>query len=192
MNDDNIKIIKILAISGSLRQESSNTILLHSIASLAPKNIQISLYNGIGHLPLFNPDLDESAQPMVIELKKQIRLSDGILIASPEYAHGVTGVLKNALDWLVSSEEFVDKPIALINASSRAVHAQASLTEIIKTMSGKIINQASLMIPITPGKKFDQMEIISDPMLSNLIRRVITEFGKAVLSNRCCALTPSL
>lgn len=93
-----MKIVKILAIAGSLRQESSNKILLHSIASLAPSNIKIDFYNDIGNLPFFNPDLDDSTQPMVINLKKQIGLSDGILIASPEYAHGITGVLKNALD----------------------------------------------------------------------------------------------
>ncbi|MGH8137417.1 MAG: NADPH-dependent FMN reductase [Steroidobacteraceae bacterium] len=76
-------------------------------------------------------------------LSGRIRTCDGLLIASPEYAHGVPGVLKNALDWLVAGEEFVGKPVALFNASPRASHAQASLTETITTMSGRIISEAA-------------------------------------------------
>lgn len=173
-------IIRILAMTGSLRQESSNTTLLRAMAALAPEHIKIDLYQDIGELPFFNPDLDEAKQPTVIHLKNKLRLSDGLIIASPEYAHGMTGVLKNALDWLVSSEEFINKPIALLNASSRATHAHAALTEVVKTMSGQIVDAASLTIPITPGKTLNKAEIISDPKLSGLIHTVIEEFAKSL------------
>jgi len=70
-----------------------------------------------------------------------------LLIASPEYAHGVTGVLKNALDWLVASERFFGKPVAVLNASPRAHHADASLREILRTMSANIVEAASVSVP---------------------------------------------
>jgi chromate reductase, NAD(P)H dehydrogenase (quinone) len=123
--------IRILAISGSLRQVSSNTNLLDTAISLSPANVEIKLYRGLGDLPHFNPDLEPYIPPAVTDLKQQMVWCDGLLISSPEYAHGVPGVLKNALDWLVSGFEFIDKPIALFNASPRATHAQAALTEIV-------------------------------------------------------------
>lgn len=172
--------INILAISGSLRKESSNTFLLNAAAFLAPKNIDIKIYQSIGDLPLFNPDLDEMTQSEVLRLKSEINLADGILIASPEYAHGISGVMKNALDWLVKGEEFVNKPVAIINTSSRAVHAYASLVEIIKTMSGQIIPEASLIVPLTPGKKLSQTEIIEHPELSKILSQIISSFSEAI------------
>src|SRR5262245_41735288 len=92
----------LLAISGSLRTASSNTTLLHTCRAIAPANITIALYDRLGDLPYFNPDLDgEAATPpaAVGELRAQIGQADGLLLSSPEYAHGVPGVLKNALDW---------------------------------------------------------------------------------------------
>lgn len=124
------------SISGSLRQVSSNTALLHAAIALSPANVEIKLYGGLGDLPHFNPDLELIAPSLVTDLRAQVKWSDGLVISSPKYAHGVPGLLKNALDWLVSGEEFVGKPIALFNASPRAIHAQASLTEIVTTMTG--------------------------------------------------------
>src|SRR5579872_2038953 len=129
-------MIRILAISGSLRKASSNTALLQAAATLAPSDIHISLYENLAMLPPFIPDDEESNHPAVFDLRAQVQTADGLLIASPEYAHGVPGVLKNALDWLVGGEEFINKPIALINAQPRATHAYAALTEIITVMTG--------------------------------------------------------
>ena len=75
--------------------------------------------------------------------------SDALIIAAPEYAHGVPGVLKNALDWLVASENFAGKPVALINTSPRALHAQASLREILSTMAARVMPEAFAAIPLT-------------------------------------------
>jgi chromate reductase, NAD(P)H dehydrogenase (quinone) len=78
--------------------------------------------------------------------------ADGLLISSPEYAHGVPGVLKNALDWLVSSLEFPGKPVALINTSPRSVYVQASLAETLTTMSASLISDPSFVVPIPRNK----------------------------------------
>ena len=102
---------RILAISGSLRSASSNTAVLQAIAALAPTEVQVVLYSGLSELPSFNPDLDTATPlPAVSEFRKQLLASDGVLISSPEYAHGVPGTLKNALDWLVRSGELYEKP----------------------------------------------------------------------------------
>ena len=84
------------------------------------------------------------------DLRDRVRRADGLLISSPEYAHGVPGAMKNALDWLVGGEEFIYKPVALLNASPRATHAQASLAETIRTMSGRLVPEASIAVPSLP------------------------------------------
>ncbi|MBI3478977.1 MAG: NAD(P)H-dependent oxidoreductase [Nitrosomonadales bacterium] len=140
--------MKIFAISGSLRAASHNTALLHAAARVAPANIVIELYRDLGKLPPFNPDLEEDDPPAVARLREKLIEADAVLIASPEYAHGVSGVLKNALDWMVSSEAFVNKPVALLNASPRAVHAQAALKETLTVMSALVIEKSSITLPI--------------------------------------------
>jgi chromate reductase len=99
--------MRILAISGSLRAASSNTALLRAAAALAPEGMEVVLYGGLGDLPHFNPDLEGAAPPAVIDLWARVREADGLLIACPEYAHGVPGAMKNALDWLVGGDEFI-------------------------------------------------------------------------------------
>ncbi|MEY2616468.1 MAG: hypothetical protein QOH78_2241 [Verrucomicrobiota bacterium] len=93
--------MRILAISGSLRSTSSNTTVLRAAQILAPPGVEVILYESLGVLPHFNPDLDGDEPPqLVLELRSEVGLADGLLISSPEYAHGVPGSLKNALDWL--------------------------------------------------------------------------------------------
>src|SRR5215216_3583814 len=96
--------LHILAISGSLRAASSNMAVLQALAALAPADLTIAMYDQLADLPYFNPDIDregDTPPASVAELRAQIGRADGIIICSPEYAHGVPGVLKNALDWLV-------------------------------------------------------------------------------------------
>jgi len=100
------------------------------VQRLAPSDIHIDLYRGLGALPPFNPDLEVLGPPApVLELRARIISSQAVLIAAPEYAHGVSGVIKNALDWMVGNESFVNKPVGLLNASPRASIAQAALRE---------------------------------------------------------------
>ncbi|MGA2795124.1 MAG: NADPH-dependent FMN reductase [Roseiarcus sp.] len=100
-----------LAISGCLRRASTNTAALEALSRLAPAGVAVMLYRDIGALPHFNPDNDGETPPQaVLSLRKLVGSSKGLLIAAPEYAHGVPGALKNALDWLVASLEFRPSP----------------------------------------------------------------------------------
>jgi NAD(P)H-dependent FMN reductase len=136
----------IIAISGSLRRNSSNAALLRAAARVAPEGVEIVLYDGVDRLPHFNPDLDEEGSappPPVAELRRILIDADAVLISSPEYAHGVPGALKNLLDWLVSTGQLVDKPVALLNASpAGGSHAQASLAETLRTMNWNVVEEA--------------------------------------------------
>jgi len=141
-----------LAISGSLRAQSSNTEVLRACAILAPPSINVTLFAGLRDLPHFNPDLDVEGAVLpgsVEHLRRAIDGADALLISSPEYAHGVPGTLKNALDWLVSSPAMVLKPIGLLNVSPRSTHAYASLAETLRTMSTALIPAASAELPLT-------------------------------------------
>src|SRR5688572_28949006 len=125
-------VIRLLTISGSLRSRSTNTEVLRALALLAPLWVTVRQYEGLATLPGFNPDLDgENMTPpaAVQDLRSEIANADAIVICSPEYAHGVPGSLKNALDWLVSVPDVVHKPTALVNVSPRSTHAQFSLAE---------------------------------------------------------------
>ena len=112
-------------------------------------------------------------------LRTQLDWADGLIISSPEYAHGMPGVLKNALDWLVSGEEFYGKPIALFNASPRAIHAQASLTEVVTTMAGRLISEACITVSLL-GKHLDAAGIVADAETSSELRVAILSFAKAI------------
>lgn len=164
--------MKIFAISGSLRAASHNTALLRAAARLAPADITVELFTGLGKLPLFNPDIESCAPLEVSNFHSQLLSADAVLIASPEYAHGVTGALKNALDWMVGNESFVNKPVALLNASPRAVHAQAALKETLVTMSAHIVEQASITLPIL-GSGLDVEGIYFHPEFSVSLREAM-------------------
>jgi NAD(P)H-dependent FMN reductase len=140
--------VKILALCGSLRRISMNAALLRATARLAPAGMNVQVFEGMGALPLFNPDLEADPPPSVTRLYGAIQACDALLIASPEYAHGVTAVLKNALDWLVGFEAFVGKPVIIFNASPRSMHADAALREILTTMSADILEPACLALPL--------------------------------------------
>lgn len=143
------RAIRVLAISGSLRRASSNTALVCAAARLTPVGVDVSVYGELARIPPFNPDLDTDPVPEAVSaFRAALRASDAILISSPEYAHGVSGVLKNALDWVVGSGELIDKPIAVINTSARAIHAHSALCETLATMSGRLIDGASVTIPV--------------------------------------------
>lgn len=163
--------MKILAISGSLRHSSTNTSLLRAVAQLAPAGVSVDVYDKLGDIPPFNPDLDlESGPPAVAAFRAALQETNAALICSPEYAHGVSGVLKNALDWIVSSGEFMHKPVGLINASPRSVYAQAALTETLTVMMATVIADASPAVPIA-GRRLDEAGILADEELVGLLRQ---------------------
>lgn len=176
-----MSIVRILAISGSLRATSLNSALLRAVAGLAPADIYIELFTELGNLPLFNPDLEITDLPPVAHFHARLLEADGVIIASPEYAHGVTGVMKNALDWMVGSEAFVNKPVALLNASPRATIAQASLKETLTVMSAQVVEAASITLPII-GSNLDELGIAAHPSISTSIREALRAFHTEIVN----------
>lgn len=179
----NESMTHVLAISGSLRGRSSNTSILEASRLLAPHGMRVSIYSGVGALPHFNPDLDTedgSALPVdVAAFRDLVGAADALLISTPEYAHGLPGSFKNALDWLVGSTTFPGKPVAVLNVSPRSTYAQTQLREILTTMSARLLDVASRVIAL-PRRDMDDESIARDPELSRQLRSVMEEIGEAV------------
>ena len=172
--------MRILAVSGSLRAASTNTSLLRVAAVLAPPDVEVALWGGLADIPPFNPDLEEDPPaPPVADLRTRIDAADGLLISSPEYAHGVPGVLKNALDWLVGGSEIVEKPVALWNASATATHAQASLVEILTVMSAHLVAEASVTVPLA-SSRLDEATLLADPAVTGALRAALEAFARVL------------
>lgn len=177
--------MRILALCGSLRRESKNRRALQTARALAPSGVEIRILDGLGHLPLFSPDLDQPAiaQPdKVIDFQAEIESATGLLIACPEYAHGVPGAFKNALDWLVGSVVFPGKPVALLNIAPHAVHAQAALREILTTMSADIVDVACCTVPFPSPERPDMEEAFATAIQSSVsafIRELMPNRGEA-------------
>jgi chromate reductase, NAD(P)H dehydrogenase (quinone) len=154
-----LKVTRILALSGSVRRDSTNTALLRAAQQAATQGLELTLYEGMGALPIFSPDHTDPLPPGPEALRKALQASDGVLIACPEYAHGVPGGLKNLLDWVVGWGELAETPVALWHASVYGENAKASLAEILKTMSMRIVPEAALTLHLR-GKKPAEMEPI--------------------------------
>jgi NAD(P)H-dependent FMN reductase len=143
---------RVLCLCGSLRRVSSNRAALEAARQLAAETLVLTLYDSLGTLPLFNPDADAEPLPSsVLALRAAVGRADALLIACPEYAHGVPGAFKNLLDWLVGSLEFPGKPVLLLNAMARdSHHAQDALAEILRTMSAELLSAQPLPVAL-PG-----------------------------------------
>ena len=163
-----------------MRQQSYNRAALIALQTLSRDHVDIDIAS-IEHLPLFNPDREGEAIAPLSELKSKLSLSEGLIIASPEYAHGISGVLKNALDWLVSGDEVPGKPVMLINTSPRAHHAQDALKEVLRTMSLKIIDTATLSISLL-GSGLTAAGIVANGELSGQLRDSLSRYIEAVKS----------
>jgi NAD(P)H-dependent FMN reductase len=130
--------VQILGVSGSLREASSNTRLLVAAMSLAPQGVDMRVSSSVATLPLFSPDLELSCSASVDVWVQEMRRADGLVISTPEYAGGYPGALKNALDWLVATDAFVNKPFMLLNASARSLNAQRTLVKVLETIEGPL------------------------------------------------------
>jgi chromate reductase, NAD(P)H dehydrogenase (quinone) len=175
--------LQILAVSGSLRSASKNRSLLEAAQLLAPPGSRITLDWSLATLPHFNPDLDDlderTLPPTAARWREGVARADGLLISSPEYAHGIPGVLKNALDWLVSCTSFPGKPVALLGASAMSVYAPAQLREILTTMNARFVDEASIAVPV-PGSAMDATAIAADPELAQMLCGALGAFVGAI------------
>lgn len=175
--------MRILAISGSLRASSTNTRLVLALARLAPSTMEITLYEGLADLPHFTPDLDGDDPPASVRALRQfLQAADGVLICTPEYAFGVPGTLKNALDWTVSSGEFWSKPVVTISASPSASggdKAHASLLLTLTALGANVPEGGMLKIPAI-NKKLSANGDIVDPETTQALRSVLGALAQTI------------
>lgn len=141
-----------LCLCGSLRRVSANRAALEAARELASTSLRLEIYPGLGGLPLFDPDVEAGPLPQAVrELREAVGHADALLIACPEYAHGIPGAFKNLLDWLVGALEFPGKPVLLLNTSARGSHhAQDALMEVLETMSAHLLSSEPLPVRL-PG-----------------------------------------
>jgi NAD(P)H-dependent FMN reductase len=174
--------MKILAICGSLRATSSNTAIIRAAARLAPPGTEVVPFERLAALPHFSPDLDIEPLPEpVADLRAQIAGADALLITSPEYAHGMPGSLKNALDWLVSAVEALDKTVVLLSASpGGAAHAHAQLAEVLRTMNLRLVDAGA---HVFTRARLDARGEVSDPALLATIAGALADLAAAVVAS---------
>ncbi len=170
-------LMKVLAVSGSLREASSNTSLLRALVTLAPPDTAVHFSRPLDSLPFFNSDVEEAGLPPSVQAwRREVGLADAIVISSPEYAHGVSGVLKNALDWLVGGVEINGKPVSVINARPQASLAHGALVETLRVMGAHVVDQTA--VPLS-GRKLDQSGIATDPELAALLQAVLSKLRQS-------------
>lgn len=163
-------VMKMLTVCGSLRANSSNRALLRAYERLAPSSISVQHYEQLGELPHFNPDLDTEPVPRHVgTLRGLMATTDAVVISTPEYAHGLPGVFKNALDWLVSDPAFAGKPVVILHASRGSMWALDSLREVLRTMSARIIESAYASLPLG-SNHLDTEAILTRTDLCQLLR----------------------
>lgn len=172
---------KILAILGSTRAASSNLNLVKAIQALTKDVFEITIYDGIGQLPQFNPDIDnvENVPASVTAFRSQIKEADGVLISTPEYAMGVPGALKNAIDWTVSSCEFSHKPVALITASTSGLKAHDALLATLQVIEAKMNNETALVISFIKTKVNEEY-VITDAHTLQQVNDLLKAFAQLV------------
>ncbi len=174
---------KIVAISGSARINSTNHRLIIAIAVLSKDIFNVEIYNSIEHLPQFNPDKDnENASKEVLHFKQLLNEADGVIICTPEYAHGVPGSLKNAIDWTVGTSEFSNKPTMLITASTDGKYAHQSLLETLRVIEAKNINNLQLLISFASTKINADNEITDIKTMAE-IKNLLEIFAQTIHEN---------
>lgn len=178
--------MRILGISGSLKATSTNAALLRAAAELAPAGTTFEFFDRqFGELPHFSPDLDEEGSappPAVAAWRGAVAAADALLVSCPEYAHGVPGSFKNALDWLVSTDAFSNKPLALLMASpSGAPQAWTALAPTLRVMGADLVFERSLVLA---RRHFDAAGHLADSGIEAELRAALDALRGAVSSRR--------
>lgn len=160
--------MKVLAISGSLRQASYNTMALRAAQKLAPQGMEVEMAD-ISAIPLYNDDVRAAGEPAAVaQLKAQVRAADAVLLVSPEYNFSVPGVLKNVLDWMSRPPEppFDGKPVAIMGASGGPLgtaRGQYHLRQILVYMNTFTVNKPEVFIGNAQTKFNAQGELTDEP-----------------------------
>lgn len=171
--------IKIIGISGSLRGASSASAVLKLVAGLVPANTEFQIYDGLGEIPAFN---DSNEIPATVQrFIDLITEADAVFFCIPEYAFGVPGALKNAIDWTVSSVAFNDKPIALITAASTGEKAHAAFLQTLTAIGTKKSEATSLLLPYIRNKmntKGEMTDMVSLDAVKKVVQALIVSIGQ--------------
>lgn len=171
----------LYALCGSQRQASTSRRLLEALQQACPEDVTIEICDLISDLPIFNPDDEGERTPPVVErFSTKIRDADGLIVSCPEYAHGIPGGFKNALDWLVSRHEIPFKPLMFAHASHRGDLVLEQLADVLQTMSLRIVSEAFLRLPIAGKSDEAQAAILSDARESGLLQACLGRFGEAI------------
>jgi chromate reductase, NAD(P)H dehydrogenase (quinone) len=180
-----IKNMKILAFAGSLREKSYNKSLLRAARELAPNGMKIEIFDLAG-IPLFNADLEADGDPeRVAGFKEAIRQADGILIASPEYNHGMTGVTKNAIDWASrppKDPHFFGKPAGVLGVSpgiTGTARSQDQVRQSLKSVNAPCMPHPELLV-FRAREKFDDAGKLTDESTLKHLEKFLQAFHKWV------------
>jgi NAD(P)H-dependent FMN reductase len=170
--------MNLLTVCGSLRAGSASAEALAAAALLAA-GWEVRARRPLDELPFFHPDLEAAAPPeAALAWRREIAWSQAILVSTPEYAHGVPGVLKNALDWLVGGVEIVGKPVGIFNATPPATYAGASLRETLRVMGAVVVEPASIDLALR-GSRLDAAAIAEEPRFAMPIRAALAALREA-------------
>ena len=179
--------VTVLLIAGSSRDGSTNTAVLRTAAAVAPAEIDAVLLDGLGDLPLFNPDDDAegvAVHPAVAAMRGQVARADAILICTPEYAGALPAAMKNALEWTIGDTGTYGKPVAWINASgpaapTGAADAHESLAKVLAYTGAEIIPEACSRIPVS-RTMIDETGQVNDPRIRAQIGATLERLASAV------------
>lgn len=175
--------MRILALSGSLRPQSLNALLLREAVRLAPPDTEIAFWERLDDLPHYSPERDLDPPPApAAELRSLIREADALLICTPEYIHAMPAVLKNLLEWVVSSGDCVAKPTAAWSASPAlegGARAQAALVHTLEVMSAQVVHASSLCLTLARSG-LDSEGHLKDPVQEAALRTSLEALAAAV------------
>jgi chromate reductase len=183
--------MKVLGISGSLRRDSYNSMLLASAADLLPSGVELEVFEGLKAIPPYDADDEHDAPDAVHALRAAIAEADAVLVATPEYNASVPGVLKNALDWVSrphATNSLRGKPAAVVGASTGmfgAVWAQAEARKVLQTIGARVVDRE---LPVSEAdERFDADGRLDDDDLRELYAEILAELAETV-ENRRAAL----
>jgi chromate reductase len=167
--------MKVLGISGSLRQDSYNSRLLRAAGELLPPGAELEEFTALREIPAFDEDIEHSPPPGVVALKDAIAEADAVLIATPEYNHSIPGALKNALDWVsrpIAENPMRGKPALVIGASTGmfgAVWAQAETRKVLGALGGRVLDEELPVAKAPDGLDDQELQARLADLLAQLV-----------------------
>jgi chromate reductase len=176
--------MRILGLSGSLRRDSYNSMLLRTAAELLPFGVELEVYDGLRDVPPYDADDDTELAPAPVRsLRAAVAEADAVLVATPEYNASVPGTLKNALDWVSrphATNPLRGKPAAVVGASTGmfgAVWAQAELRKVLQTIGARVVDKE---LPVSEADERFPDGRLEDPDLRELYAEILADLADAV------------